>query len=445
MQGLRFSFAAVAKGERLAAQGKPCTLLKLPVEIRNQMYNHLLTWNAEKTYRNAYVAARIRSHTRNEFYFEATEDDWYGKYCDYVNFRGYDEGEKRWFGWSSPEILRVCPQIYAEVTDLVFRNSTIDVELSVDGIGMLLQDQRSTEASWHMERLRRFDFALLEGLNISIRIDACTNSVVVLRLRNVVSSFVTLLNQSLGDKKLQTLRVEVCGQLECIIFGDPAEEYMKQSFSGLAPDVVLILGPLSLLRISHKAEVFYPPCSQRTFRPDVLPDWSDGLQRLLDDGFVDLPDELWGSGQEAIEEFKIKEVARWAAPFHRVARSLESRLLSTLPAVQDEDTSIIITRSMEQIILTLTPQLTKAFRVLWVANLSTGSAMEDDCDGGCDCHWNMYTDEEKNDLRSNFEKNKDRLVDWVRRGWTVYLQLDSDLKEMLQMPEQCLREIWDGK
>lgn len=66
---------------------------------------------------------------------------------------------------------------------------------------MLLQDRQSTEASWHMERLRRFDFALLKGLNISIRIDACTNPVVVLGLRNVVPSFVTLLNRSLGDKE----------------------------------------------------------------------------------------------------------------------------------------------------------------------------------------------------------------------------------------------------
>lgn len=65
-------------------------------------------------------------------------------------------------------------------------------------------------------------------------------------------------------KKLQTLLVEVCGQLECIIFGDPAEEHMSRSFTGLAPDVVIILGPLSLLRVSHKSEVFYSPRSQRT-------------------------------------------------------------------------------------------------------------------------------------------------------------------------------------
>lgn len=146
----------------------------------------------------------------------------------------------------------------------------------------------------------------------------------------------------------------------------------------------------------------------------------------------------------AIEEFKIEEIAKWSALFHRVARSLESRLLSTLPAVQNEDT-FIITRPMEQIISKLTPQLMTAFRVLWVANLSTGSAMEDDGDGGCDCHWNMYKDEERDDPRSNLGKNRDRLVDWVRRGWTVYLQLDSDLKEMLQMPEKCLQEIWGGK
>lgn len=412
------------------AQGSS-QFLKLPIELRNQIYEYLLPWNDEKHYQNPwriYMAQVHRCfHGWDAYYGVDNYNCWrsvdhkkFG-YCQggNRNFWRRNEYTKQYEGWSCPQILRTCSQIHAEATDLLFGGSTIDLDVTADGIALFLNHRvtdtkEKMEQTWYTKFLDRFDFARPKQVNIKVHISTFKNPMQVLRWRESISSLVELLGKCGG--KIRNLHIELeesPGHL-FVPFETIAErsanhkenfdlfsDVLHQSFPEQAPDLELILGPLRLLRVDEEAEV-------------VLRRNKISVERAC------LFEEL-GYVKPGDLDALVNAVNPPA--FETIAKSLETSMKVEEPGSVDLSTQV--TRQLVSQLDGLTTAIREGYRLEWECTLPGYSCCYD-CNG-----------------HGDWIHRRDMLVKWVRIGWHHFLDMET-VNEDLEIHQACLDEILRG-
>jgi hypothetical protein len=180
----------------------------------------------------------------------------------------YDD-PMRYEGWCCTEIMRTCPQIHAEVTNLLFRNCVVDVDLTKNSIAFLIGGRcEEMREVCYARFLRRFDFTRPRQVNVKLHVRTFRNPLHVLRWREMVSGFVEILGRRGG--KIHNLRIEIVGDgIEgFFVLLEKRNQYdadridetrlsnvLQRSFPGQAPDLVLVLGPFSLLYVEGSVDI----------------------------------------------------------------------------------------------------------------------------------------------------------------------------------------------